>query len=152
MKLLVSACLLGLPCRYDGKAKEFPLEKLAEQHEIVPFCPECYGGLPIPRAPSEITGDRVISSVGKDVTAQYRRGAESAVLLCRKLNIRYALLKAKSPSCGVGKIYDGSFSKTLIPGDGITAAALKNSGVAVYSEEDIPQLLQDLKSSKESAL
>ena len=140
MRILISACLLGIPCRYDGKAKPYDLSALM-QHELVPFCPECYGGLPIPRAPSEISGERVVSSVGKDVTKEYKKGADSAVLLCQKLNIRHALLKAKSPSCGSGKIYDGTFTKTLIDGDGITVRALKQAGVRVFREETMHDLI-----------
>ena len=145
MKILISACLLGIPCRYDGKAKEYDLSALAS-HELIPFCPECYGGLPIPRAPSEISGTSVVSAAGKDVTALYKKGADSAVLLCRKLNIRYALLKAKSPSCGNGKVYDGTFTKTLIDGDGITTQALKKEGVRVFSEETLSEFLTVLHS------
>ena len=150
MKILVSACLLGLPCRFDGKSKEHDLSNIMP-FEIVPFCPECYGGLPIPRAPSEISGDRVVSSLGKDVTKQYRKGADSAVLLCQKLGIRYALLKAKSPSCGCGKVYDGSFTGTLTDGDGITTRALKKCGVRVYCEDAIPALLADIQENSDTA-
>lgn len=151
MKVLVSACLLGIPCRFDGKSKEYDTDSLISQ-EIIPFCPECYGGLPIPRASSEIQNDRVVSSIGRDVTKQYQKGAESAVLLCKKLGIRYALLKSKSPSCGVGKIYDGSFSETLVDGDGITARALKQIGVRVYPEQMTAQLLNDITAEESSEI
>ncbi|MBQ8642170.1 MAG: diaminopimelate epimerase [Clostridia bacterium] len=141
MTILISACLLGLPCRYDGKAKSCPAaEELRKRHTLIPFCPECCGGLPTPREPSEIIGDRVISRSGRDVTAEYRRGAEEALALCRMLGCSCAVLKEKSPSCGHGQIYDGTFTGTLTAGDGITAALLAENGIPVYGESDIPDL------------
>ncbi|MBQ8893849.1 MAG: DUF523 domain-containing protein [Clostridia bacterium] len=135
MKTLVSGCLLGLACRYDGASKPHP--KALEIADAVPFCPECMGGLPTPRPPAEIRGDRVINAEGTDVTPQYRKGAEEALRLCRLLGIQKAVLKAKSPSCGCGLIYDGTFSRTLTPGNGITAALLLQSGVEVITEDDL---------------
>lgn len=138
MKILISACLLGLACRYDGKAKPHPkAPELAKSDELIPFCPECYGGLPTPRPPAEIQGDRVINAQGQDVTAQYQKGAEEALRLCRLFGVEKAILKAKSPSCGCGMVYDGSFTKTLRPGHGITAALLQQNGIPVITEEDI---------------
>jgi uncharacterized protein YbbK (DUF523 family) len=138
MKALISACLLGFACRYDGQAKPHPQAlELAKVTDLIPFCPECCGGLPTPRPPAEIQGNRVINAAGQDVTAQYRKGAEEALRLCRLLGIQKAILKAKSPSCGCGLIYDGSFSKNLIPGSGITAALLQENGVTVITEDDI---------------
>lgn len=110
MKILISACLLGIPCRYDGKAKPQPwAEALAARHDLVPVCPEQLGGLPTPRTPSERRGDRVVMNTGADVTEQYRRGAEAALRLCRLTGCEAAILKERSPSCGCGEIYDGSF-------------------------------------------
>lgn len=144
MKILVSACLLGVPCRYDGQSKPCPdMEMLQKQHTLIPFCPECIGGLPTPRDPSEIVGDAVISRSGRDVTAEYRRGAEEALKICRMFDCRVAVLKEKSPSCGHGKVYDGTFSGTLRTGDGITAALLAENGISVYGESDIPALLTE---------
>ena len=101
MKILISACLLGIPCRYDGKAKPQPwAEALAARHDLVPVCPEQLGGLPTPRAPSERRGDRVVMNTGADVTEQYRRGAEAALRLCRLTGCEAAILKERSPSCG----------------------------------------------------
>lgn len=135
MTLLVSACLLGLPCRYDGAAKPAPqvLELMAE-HRLIPVCPEQLGGLPTPRPPAECRDGRVISRAGRDVTAEYVRGAESALELARLFGCRGAILKERSPSCGCGYIYDGSFSGTLIPGDGVTARLLKAHGIPVTGE------------------
>jgi uncharacterized protein YbbK (DUF523 family) len=142
-KLLVSACLLGVGCRYDGeRVEKIDPSALAEGWEIVPFCPEIYGGLPTPRTPSERVGDKVLMRDGTDVTAQYERGAAEAVSLCRALGIGTALLKARSPSCGKGLIYDGSFTSRLTVGDGVCAEALAKEGVKVYTEEQIELLLQ----------
>lgn len=138
MKILISACLLGFACRYDGKSKPHPKAvKLSETEELYPFCPECMGGLPTPRPPAEIQGDRVVNAEKVDVTAQYRKGAEEALRLCKTLGITKAILKAKSPSCGKGAVYDGSFSKTLREGNGITADLLIANGIEVLTENDL---------------
>lgn len=138
MKILISACLLGLRCRYDGGGK--PCEKaiaLCKGHQLIPVCPEQLGGLSTPRPPAEIRGDRVINRQGEDVTAPYRRGAEEARRLCRLFSCDLAILKARSPSCGCGQIYDGSFSGVLAPGDGVTARLLKAQGIPVITEEEL---------------
>lgn len=141
MKLLISACLLGIACRYDGESRPCAgIEKLAAKYEFVPFCPEIYGGLSTPRLPCEIVGERVIRRDGADMTAQYDRGAEQALLLCKKLGCNAALLKEKSPSCGSGVIYDGSFSGKLTNGDGVAAKLLKENGIKVYGESQIGEL------------
>lgn len=135
MKILISACLLGCRCRYDGGSKPHPVaEKLAQRHELVPVCPEQLGGLSTPRPPAERRGDRVVTAAGGDVTEQYRRGAEEAVRLCKLMGCQAAVLKERSPSCGSGEIYDGAFSGRLSKGDGVTAAALKAAGIPVYGE------------------
>lgn len=140
-KLLVSACLLGAPCRYDGKSKPLAgIERLREKYELVPVCPEREGGLPTPRTPSERRGEAVVMQDGTDVTAQYRRGAEAALKLCRREGCAAALLKERSPSCGSGSIYDGSFTHTLIPGDGVTAELLRQNGVRIYGESELDLL------------
>ncbi len=137
-RILVSACLLGIGCRYDGASKpNTKVIELKDRYELIPICPEIYGGLPTPRIPSEIVGDRVVMKDGADVTEQYRRGAREAVRLCQLFDIRIAVLKARSPSCGTGKIYDGSFGGVLIDGDGITSEALKEIGIKVISEEEL---------------
>ncbi len=143
MRLLVSACLLGCSCRYDGASKAHPLaERLAQRHELVPVCPEQLGGLPTPRPPAERQGERVVTGDGADVTAQYRRGAEEALRLCRMLGCEAAVLKERSPSCGSGTVYDGTFSRALAPGDGVAAALLSAHGVPVYGESRIAELLR----------
>lgn len=142
MKLLISTCLLGVCCRYDGASKAHPLAaELAKRHTLVPVCPEQLGGLATPRPPAERRGDRVVTREG-DVTDQYRRGAEETLMLCQLLDCEAAVLKERSPSCGHGVIYDGTFSGTLTPGDGVTAELLTAHGIPVYGEFQIEELLK----------
>ena len=129
-KLLVSACLLGTPCRYDGKSKaDAHVQALMGKYEIVPVCPEQLGGLPTPRVPSERRGERVVTADGRDVTEAYRRGAEAALALCQQNGCEAAVL-----------IYDGTFSRRLTEGDGVTAEALKAHGITIYGESDVEKL------------
>ncbi len=138
MRILVSACLLGVRCRYDGESKACPaVLNLAKEHELVPVCPEQVGGLPTPRTPAEIQGERVVTRDGRDVTKEYQKGAEEAARLYQLLRCDCAILKARSPSCGCGQVYDGAFSGTLTPGDGIAAQALKRINARVITEERI---------------
>ncbi len=139
--ILISACLLGVKCRYDGESREYDLKDLKERYNLIPFCPEIYGGLPTPRVPSEINGNRVLNREGADVTAQYTKGAEEAVRLAKMLGCKIALMKGKSPSCGKGVIYDGNFSRRLISGDGITVKALKEAGIEVFTEDEIDKMV-----------
>ncbi len=135
---VVSACLAGKKCRYDGRSS--PCEKVIElvkKGEAIPVCPEQLGGLKIPRVPSEIKGDRVITKEGRDVTAQFEKGAEEALKIAQLNNCKEAILKSKSPSCGLGKIYDGTFSGKLKDGDGIFTRLLKKNNFSVITEEDI---------------
>jgi uncharacterized protein YbbK (DUF523 family) len=143
---LVSACLAGIPCRYDGQAKgREEMIALVQSGEAHPFCPEALGGLKIPRVPSEIVGGdgedvldgyaKVMSRDGQDVTDEFVRGAQAVLELCHKLGADEVLMKAKSPSCGIGRIYDGSFSGTLRAGDGVTAALLKRNHIRVVETE-----------------
>ena len=141
MRLLISACLLGEPCRYDGASKGLApgkLDDLLRNHTVIPVCPEQLGGLPTPRTPSERRGGRVVMRDGTDVTAEYERGAAIVCALARQTGAEAALLKARSPSCGSNEIYDGAFTGTLTPGDGVTAEALKRMGLPVYTEETFP--------------
>ena len=142
MKILVSACLLGVCCRYDGQAK--PHEgalSLLGRHTLIPVCPEIYGGLATPRPAAERVGKRVLTAQGGDVTAQYRRGAEETMRLGRLYGCEAALLKERSPSCGSGVIHNGRFDGELTPGDGVTAALLRANGIAVYGESEWQKLL-----------
>ncbi len=144
MHLIISGCLLGLRCRYDGDCRPLPAERIAqlkETWELIPVCPEQLGGLASPREPSERQGDRVVSKGGKDVTGQYVRGAEQTLYLAKLFSCKAALLKEKSPSCGRGSIYDGSFQKRLIDGNGVTAELLLKNGILVFGESQIDDLL-----------
>lgn len=142
-KLLISACLYGEKCRYDGKDNLVEnLRLLKEKFTLIPVCPEVFGGLPTPRNPSEIVGDRVIMNDSKDVTAQYKKGAEITLKTALESGCKIALMKAKSPSCGCGKIYDGTFSRTLTQGDGITVRLLKEHGIKVFNETQISELIE----------
>jgi len=145
---LVSACLLGLPTRYDGGCCPIPrLIHLAARGLAIPFCPEVAGGLSIPRFPAEIVGGdgqvvldgraRVLTIDGQDVTRAFLIGAQQALEIAQRLGIRQAVLKDESPSCGCHHIYDGTFSGHLVSGQGVTVALLQRNGVTVLSEEDL---------------
>ena len=137
MKILVSACLLGVRCRYDGKSKPHPaVERLMEQHTLIPVCGEIFGGLPTPRVSAERQGARVVTADGRDVTAAYRRGAEEVLRLAKRYGCKAAILKERSPSCGSGRIYDGTFTGTLTDGWGVTAELLRDHGICVIGESE----------------
>ena len=141
--LLISACLLGVECKYSGGSNALPeetIEKLRTRYRLIPVCPETAGGLPTPRDPSERLGERVVSCRGADVTAQFKKGAEAALTLSRRYGCTTALMKEHSPSCGSGLIYDGSFSGKLVKGDGCAAELLKAAGVSVVGE-NVTELL-----------
>ena len=151
MKIVVSACLAGYSRRYDGKANTVPhIEELYKRNLVLPVCPECLGGLPIPRVPCEIAGDKVISKTGADCTNAYMQGAFIALQYARFYGAKLAILKAKSPSCGVGQIYDGTFTRTLIAGDGIFVQMLKANHFFVCTEKDdfVENFLQTYIGSK----
>jgi len=142
--LLISACLLGTACRYDAASRPLPDETLAalrERFELIPVCPEQLGGLPTPRLPSERGLDGVHNAAGENVTAQFFRGAAEALRTASFFGCSRALLKARSPSCGSGRIYNGFFTGTLRDGDGVTAETLKAAGIAVYQEDELSRLL-----------
>ena len=133
--LLVSACLLGFDCKYNGGNNALPPEALAalrSRFRLIPICPELAGGLPVPREPSERRGERVISRGGRDVTLEFERGAAVALRLAERYGAKRALFKANSPSCGSGRIYDGSFTGTITRGNGVAAAYLMQQKIEVY--------------------
>lgn len=139
--ILVSSCLLGCACRYKGDdCKNEKILELAKEHILLGVCPEQMGGLETPRDPSEIVGDKVLSCAGRDVTAQYQKGAEAALYLAKLNHVDFAILKAKSPSCGKGLIYDGTFTGNKIPGNGVTVSLLLENGIPVYTEDELDQL------------
>ena len=133
-KILVSSCLLGLNCKYDGGNNySNEIDEFLKDYDVIPICPEIMGGLPTPRVASERLGDKVITKDGKDVTEQYKKGAEETLFLAKKYDVKKALLKLRSPSCGSEKIYDGTFTHTVIDGDGVTAELLKNNGIEIIT-------------------
>jgi len=143
-KILVSSCLLGHNVKYDGKNNKIDLKELEEKYELIPFCPEVEGGLPIPRIPSEIVSFsplKVINKKGEDVTDNFLKGAKKCVEVVKKYNIKKALLKSKSPSCGKDGVYDGTFSKNIIKKDGVSVMFLKKENVEIFDETQIDELL-----------
>ncbi len=139
--ILISACLLGIPCRYDGKCKnKIDLSLFEEVYNFIPICPEVDGGLPTPRTPSERVGNRVFMQDGTDVTENFISGAEAAYKKALEFDCKTALLKERSPSCGCGEIYDGSFTKTLMRGNGVAAEYLLERGISVIGENKIYEL------------
>ena len=141
--ILISACLAGRACRYDGTACTVErLKHLAETGLAIAVCPEELGGLPTPREPSEISGQRVISRSGQDVTVAFEEGAQQVLRLAQAHGITLAILKERSPSCGCTQIYDGSFSGRLIPGQGLTAALLQQHNLQIYTESNLPPSLK----------
>lgn len=147
--ILVSACLLGMNCRYNGKG-ELNSQVLALSRDafLIPFCPEIYGGLATPRDPAERQEEKVMTAAGADVTEQYKKGAEEALRLARLYGCRAAVLKERSPSCGRGQIYDGTYTRRLIPGDGVTARLLEQEQIPVFGETSCGRCLEFLKACK----
>ena len=137
-KILVSGCLLGLNCRYKGdNCKNARVLELAKRHTLIGVCPEQMGGLATPRDPSERVGDKVLSNSGADVTKEYEYGAQAALTLAKLNDVDFAILKSRSPSCGSGEIYDGTFSGRRVSGDGVCAGLLKANGIPVYTEDEL---------------
>ncbi|MGY3893958.1 DUF523 domain-containing protein [Aeromonas enterica] len=146
-RVLVSACLLGQPVRYDGQSKGIVsdwLTALGAEGRALAFCPEVAGGLPTPRPPAERQGDLVLTAIGLDVTAEFDRGAELALEICQAQGIRFALLKEGSPSCGSGRIYNGRFEGVSVAGEGMTTALLRRHGIVVFSEDQLADLASAL--------
>ncbi len=133
---MVSACLAGQKCRYDGRSNLRPeIASLVEAGQAVPVCPEVLGGLPTPRTPSERREGRVVFATGEDVTEAFASGAEAALYIAEEYGCSAAILKARSPSCGCGRIYDGTFTRTLVDGDGVFAELLRKKGFQLFTEE-----------------
>jgi len=142
MNVLISACLLGVNCRYDSDGKLIKeIERLKEIYNLIPVCPEIYGGLKTPREPAEIIDGKVINRKGEDVTENFIKGANETLYLAKLFNCKYAILKERSPSCGFGEIYDGTFSGKLVDGNGITADLLIKNGIMIIGESQMDWLL-----------
>lgn len=138
--VLISACLLGLNCRYDGNNNslgEEKLNELKEKYNLIPVCPEAYGGLTTPRIPSERRAGGVVNRENEDVTTEFEKGAEIALQLARLFDCDMAILKENSPSCGCGTVYDGTFTGRLVQGNGVTAELLKKNGIVILGESKI---------------
>ena len=139
-RYIVSACLAGIACRYDGRANTCAaVAQLGAEGRAVAACPECLGGLPTPRTPCEIVNGKVLTRDGHDVTRHFGLGAQAATELAMQEGCTAAILKSRSPSCGFGQVYDGTFSKCLCEGDGIWAAQLRQAGFALFSEGCLPE-------------
>ena len=139
-KILVSACLYGHACKYDGTSnilKDPLFQALKNMGRLVPVCPEQLGGLSTPRIPCEIKGDKVFNKEGEDVSAQFHKGAEEALRIARENKVRVAILKQSSPSCGCKNVYDGTFSGKMIPGAGVLTQALQQAGIRVMDSEEV---------------
>ncbi len=152
-KIVISSCLLGEPCRYDGKKAKLEVEKkmekiltlLRREFQVISVCPEVLGGLPTPRVPAEIVGNQVINRVGVDVTKPYYNGAVKVLSLVKKDEVKIAILKERSPSCGSAEIYDGSFGGIAIKGEGITTKLLRENNVNVFSENQFEEIKRYIK-------
>ncbi len=135
---ICSACLLGINCRYNGEGKlNEKVINLTKKEALIPVCPEQLGGLETPRIPAESKDGQIINENGIDVSKNFQQGAEEVFKIAKLYNITEAILKQCSPSCGCGQIYDGTFSGTIIKGDGVTTKLLKENGIKVKTEEDL---------------
>ena len=143
-KLLISACLYGENVKYNGSNNKIKdIDKLKKKYNLIPFCPEVEGGLPVPRPPSEIvsvTPLKIKNINGIDVSLYFKKGAKKTLQLCEKYGIKKALLKEKSPSCGKSYIYDGTFSKTLTKGEGVTVSLLIKKRIKIFNENELFEL------------
>ncbi len=135
---ICSACLMGINCRYNGEPKvNNKILEILKKEALIPVCPEQLGGLPTPRESAERKGDKIFTKHGEEVTTNFKKGAEEVLKIAKIFGVKEAILKQRSPSCGNGMIYDGTFSNKLIKGDGITTDILKKNGIGVISEEDL---------------
>lgn len=145
-RVLVSACLLGCKCRYDGRGNlDSAVASEAAKRGWIPICPEILGGLTTPRVPAERLGDKIVGKDGSDVTNAFHRGAAETARIAKLYGAKYAVLKERSPSCGSGMIYDGTFSGVRVPGDGMTAQKFKQMGIQVFGETQLDSLLAILE-------
>ena len=142
-KVLISACLAGINCKFNGENNLLDsgiLDEISKRYHLLFICPEVFGGLSTPREPAEIKGGLVVTKTAKDVSENFINGAEICLKIAKLNGCKKAILKARSPSCGSGQIYDGSFTKKLIFGDGVAAKLLKENGILVFSEDEIGRL------------
>ena len=136
MRVLVSACLLGYNCKYNGKNNlNSKIVELLKTHEVIPVCPEMFGGLSCPRIPCEKVGDRILDKEGNDCTKQFIKGAEEALNIAKEKQVDFAILQKRSPSCGNSVIYDGTFKGNLIAGNGVFAQKLQSLNIPIMGAE-----------------
>ena len=141
--VLISACLAGINCKFNGENNLLDsgiLDEISKKYHLLFVCPEVFGGLGTPREPAEMKNGLVVTKTAKDVSENFINGAEICLKIAKLNGCKKAILKARSPSCGSGQIYDGSFSKKLIFGDGVAAKLLKENGILVFSEDEIGRL------------
>lgn len=144
IKYIVSACLTGVRCAYDGEHRRVErIVEMVREGIALPVCPEQLGGLPTPRPPVEISSGRVVDQHGNDLSDNFERGAQEALKVCRMAACSKAILKSRSPSCGSGCVYDGTFSGARISGDGVFAALLKANDIVVLSDEEFVDLVEE---------
>ena len=139
-KILISACLVGINCKFNGENNLLDkgiLDEISKRYHLLFVCPEVFGGLNTPREPAEIKNGLVVTKTDKDVSENFKKGAEICLKIAKLNGCKKAILKARSPSCGSGQIYDGSFTKKLILGDGVAAKLLKENEILVFSEDEI---------------
>ena len=142
-KVLISACLAGINCKFNGENNLLDsgiLDEISKKYHLLFICPEVFGGLSTPREPAEMKGGLVVTKTAKDVSENFKFGGEICLKIAKLNGCKKAILKARSPSCGSGQIYDGSFTKKLIFGDGVAAKLLKENGILVFSEDEIGRL------------
>ena len=143
MKIGVSACLVGKNTKYDGKNNYNPyVIEFLKDKEYITICPEVFGGLPTPRIPSEQINNKVINAIGEDVSKQFNDGAIISLNKLKEAGINIVILKERSPSCGYKKVYDGTFSKTLVNGNGVFASLAVENGFTIYTESDIEKIIK----------
>jgi uncharacterized protein YbbK (DUF523 family) len=151
--ILISSCLMGENVKYNGGNNAIDpalLQRLRDSAELIPVCPEVAGGLPIPRIPAEGVGEKVVNQAGVDVTAFFEKGAGAALNAARAHHAVAAILKERSPSCGVHQVYDGTFSKRLIDGGGKTTTLLRQHGIKIFNENEIEECLEYIKLSNKT--
>ncbi len=142
--ILISLCLVGIDCKYNGGNNLIDqLDELKQRYNLIPFCPEVTGGMPTPRLPVEIVNGQVVNHLGEEFSQEFNKGAQEALKIAKLFNCKKAILQVRSPSCGYGRIYDGTFSGKLKEGNGITAALLEANGIEIFPSDQIARLLEE---------
>ena len=149
IKILISSCLLGENCKWNGKSNHSELlDSIKDKIDFISVCGEKLGGLPTPRIPSERVEDKIINEIGLDVTKHFYEGALKVLDIAKSNHVKYAIFKERSPSCGVHQIYNGRFERTPIAGKGIVTELLEKNGIKVYSNEEIEEIIKNIRKDK----